>query len=163
MKRLIMIAAALLMAVTTTGCGSFKKAVDANTARTLGFQDGFMEMAVNDMLIINQCWIVAIKTNKGAESCGMMAVSLALTNKFLYAFMAKPETEHAAPPEEVIKAILTKGMEFGILSYGIKSVRAIVESGQLAQAQLAAQGIDAANKPPLIVEPTVIEVPAAAP
>lgn len=147
-----------------SGCAnsSFNKAVDTNTQRQESYLDGYLEQAANDLTAINDCWTNVKKANADSMGCMMMSMALRMTNTFLYAFLGKPDmTRVPAAPEEIVESILTKSMKFAITKYGFDAVRKVVESGQVAQAQIASEGIAAASKPPLVVDkPVVVTVPA---
>lgn len=165
MKRTLMKFAALVaLAVAATGCAnsSFNKAVDTNTQRQQDYLDGYLEQAANDLTAINDCWTNVKKANSDSMGCMMMSMALRMTNTFLYAFLGKPDmTRVPAAPEEIVESILTKSMKFAITKYGFDAVRKVVESGQVAQAQIASEGIAAASKPPLVVDkPVIVTVPA---
>lgn len=150
---------AILMAtLTLAGCSSFQIATEENTKRSISFAEGFLEQAANDLTTINMCWIAAIKSGTKGDSCTNMAIALRLTNTFLYAFFAKPEQGRVpAAPEEILKSLVEKGMEFSLMKFGFQAVERIVSSGQLAQAQIAQAAI---NKPTEVIEkPVIVTVP----
>lgn len=153
------IAAALLSACASSG---FAVATAENTKRAASFQDGLLEQAANDLTAINDCWVNVKKTTAGGgEGCVAMSIALRMTSSFLYAFLGKPEMGRVpAAPEEIAQSIVEKGMNFALMKFGIDAVRKVVDSGQLAQAQIASEGIAAASKPPLVVDkPVVVQVP----
>lgn len=152
------IATALLSACESSG---FAVATAENTKRTTSFQDGMLEQAANDLTAINDCWVNMKKNGQGGESCVGLSIALRMTSSFLYAFLGKPEMGRVpAAPEEIAQSIVEKGMNFALMKFGIDAVRKVVDSGQLAQAQIASEGIAAASKPPLVVDkPVVVQVP----
>lgn len=163
MKRLISLAL-VAAAAMLSGCASsgFAVATAENTKRTTSFQDGMLEQAANDLTAINDCWVNIKKTATGnGEGCVAMSIALRMSSTFLYAFLGKPEMGRVpAAPEEIAQSILEKGMNFALMKFGIDAVRKVVDSGQLAQAQIASEGIAAAQKPPLVVDkPVVVQVP----
>jgi hypothetical protein len=183
MKKLktVFLYCALSAVAFLTGCANsgFAVATQANTARQESFNEGFLEQASTDMLAINACFLRAGKLSFGAgestpagmgammssmqqSQCTMMAQSLRLVNTMLYAFLAKPELGRVpAAPEEIVQTIVEKGMKFALMKFGIGAVQKVVESGQVAQAQIASEGITAAQKPPLVVDkPVIVQVPA---
>lgn len=166
-----------------TGCANsgFAVATKANTDRASEYGDGFLEQAANDMLVVNQCFLTAargsitVKSSDGSPvgigsmlqmmaqfQCTSLAQALRMTNTFLYAFLAKPEMSRVpAAPEEIVQSIIKDGMKFALMKFGITAVQKVVESGQVAQAQIASEGITAASKPPLVVDkPVIVTVPA---
>jgi hypothetical protein len=164
-KRIIILgASAAIAAALLSGCASsgFAVATAENTKRTTSFQDGLLEQAANDLTAINDCWVNVKKTASGTgEGCIGMSIALRMTSSFLYAFLGKPEMSRVpASPEEIGQAILEKGMNFALMKFGIDAVRKVVDSGQLAQQQIASEGIAAAQKPPLVVDnPVIVQVP----
>ena len=163
MKRTLSLAV-LAVAALASGCANsgFQKATEANTARATAYQEGFLEQAANDLTAINDCWVNVKRTQAGTgEGCIGMSIALRMSSTFLYAFLGKPEMGRVpAAPEEIVQSVVEKGMNFALMKFGIDAVRKVVDSGQLAQAQIASEGIAAASKPPLIIEPFVVEVPA---
>lgn len=175
----LMVAFAALL----SGCANsgFAVATKANTDRHAEYADGFLEQASNDMLAINACFLRTgrgdmvtsgagtpitlghVASLMGNFQCTVMAQSLRMTNTFLYAFLAKPEMSRVpAAPEEIVQSIVEKGMKFALMRFGITAVQKVVESGQLAQTQIASEGIAAASKPPVIIEqPVLVPAPAA--
>lgn len=162
MKRLISLAL-VAAAAMLSGCASsgFAVATAENTKRTTSFQEGMLEQAANDLTAINDCWVNMKKNGQGGESCVALSIALRMTSTFLYAFQGKPEMGRVpAAPEEIAQSIVEKGMNFALMKFGIDAVRKVVDSGQLAQAQIASDGIAAAQKPPLVVDkPVVVQVP----
>lgn len=184
-----LIAAALsLTACAQMGAG-FHKANDENTKRLSHYQDNLLLQAEHDLTAINACYLRAagyvqsaagpVKAAGGAlnltltkvaepsssEGCTVMATALRTQSNMLTAFA--PFIGQAllarvpAAPEEIVQAVLKDGMQFALAKYGIEAVQKVVTNGQLAQAQVAQAGIDAASKPPLVVDkPVVVQVPA---
>jgi hypothetical protein len=176
----ILLSIALSALTILTGCANsgFAVATQANTARQANFEDGFLEQAATDMLAINACFLragkIVVTSGDGTpvglgaimsamqqSQCTMMAQSLRLVNTMLYAFLAKPELSRVpAAPEEIVQSIIKDGMKFALMKFGIGAVQKVVESGQVAQAQIASEGIAAAQKPPLVVDkPVIVQVP----
>lgn len=150
MKRIVILfISAAITAAMLSGCAnsSFNKAVDTNTQRQQDYLDGYLEQAANDLTAINDCWVNVKKTNAESVGCMMMSMALRMTNTFLYAFLGKPDmTRVPAAPEEIIESVLTKSMKFAITKYGFDAVRKVVESGQVAQAQIAQASISAQSQ-----------------
>lgn len=157
MKRFLMnLGAVLALAVALTGCGtsSFSKAVEENTKRQEFYLDAFLEQAANDLTAINDCWLNAKKGNGESAGCMVMSTALRLTNSMLFAFLAKPEmTRVPAAPEEIVKDIAEKGMQFSLMKHGIDAVSKVVNTGQAASYQLA---VESMRKNPIVVTPSVI-------
>jgi hypothetical protein len=175
----LLVAALALTACAQMGAG-FHKATDANTARLAHYQDNMLLQADNDLAAINACYlhasgykrvtgtqnaVVKVGEPSSPESCTVLAMGLRTQSNMLAAFA--PFVGQAllarvpASPEEIVQSILKDGMKFALTRFGIDAVTKVVTTGQLAQAQVAQAGIEAASKPPLIIEPTIIEVPAA--
>ena len=166
------LSAMLCTVFVLTGCANsgFAVATAANTSRGEIYTDGYLEQAVNDMLAINARFLkagkITVTSGDGSpvgigamlsimqqSQCTMLAQSLRIVNTMLYAFLAKPEMGRVpAAPEEIVQSILKDGMKFALMKFGIGAVQKVVESGNLAQAQIASEGIAAAQKPPLVVD-----------
>jgi hypothetical protein len=178
----VLSASFLAAAALLTGCANsgFAVATKANTDRQSTYNEGFLEQATNDLLVINSCFLRTMRGDgvtsgsgspvtlgqvlslMNAFQCTSMAQTLRMTNTFLYAFLAKPDMGRVpAAPEEIAQSIVKDGMKFAIMKFGITAAWKAVESGNAAQAQIASEGIAAASKPPLVVDkPVIVTVPA---
>ncbi|MBL8387025.1 MAG: hypothetical protein JNK17_02190 [Hydrogenophaga sp.] len=181
MKRLF-VWAALAASVALAGCSAltdgsgFKVATDANTARGDTYQENILLQAGHDLEAVNACYLRAsgyarvsgtknavfkIGEPTSAEGCTVMATALRTQSNMLTAFA--PFIAQAlmgrvpAAPEEIIESLLKDGMKFALMKFGVSAVTKVVESGQLAQAQIAQAAI---NKPTQVIEqPVLVTVP----
>lgn len=181
-RTLILICAAIALTACAQMGAGFHKANDENTKRLAHYQDNLLLQAEHDLAAVNACYlratgyqrvegtknaVIKVGEPSSSESCTVLAMGLRTQSNMLTAFA--PFIGQAllarvpAAPEEILQSVLKDGMQFALAKYGIEAVQKVVTTGQLAQAQVAQAGIEAASKPPLIVEPTVIEVPAATP
>jgi len=162
---LIVAIMAILAGCTSSG---FHVATKDNTSRQTTYLDTLLAQAVNNLTATNDCYVYAAggKINAsgdfvsaGAPSdralCVMMSGMLQNTSTIMVAlapFFAKELMGRVpAAPEEIVQSVITEGMKFSLMKFGIDAVSKVVNSGQVAQAQIAGQGISAAAKPPLIV------------
>jgi hypothetical protein len=169
-------------ALALSACSGFKTATDANTNRADTYQLNILTQAANDLTAINDCYLRASGyvrvsgTANGLQKvgepgsdvgCTVMATALR-TQSNMMTFMAPYVAQVLmsrvpAAPEEIAADLLKFGVKAGLLKFGVEQVAGVINSGQLAQAEIARAGIEAASKPPLVIEPTFIEVPALAP
>ena len=170
LKRLFSFA---LMGFFLTGCASsgFAVATKDNTDRVNTYQDNILLQAANNMEAINACYLrasgyapvvgtanglVKLGEPSGASECTVLAMGLQTQSNMMTMFA--PYVAQAlmgrvpAAPEEIVQSLLKDGMKFALTKFGINAVTDVVKSGQFAQAQIATQGIEAAAKPPLIIE-----------
>lgn len=178
-RTLALVAAALALSACAQMGAGFHKANDENTKRLNHYQDNLLLQSEHDLTAINACYLRAtgyqrVEGTKNAvikvgeptssESCTVLAMGLRTQANMLTAFapfigqalMARVP----AAPEEILQSVLKDGMQFALAKYGIEAVTKVVTNGQLAQAQVAQAGIDAASKPPLVVDqPVLVTVP----
>ena len=177
--RLIALSAAAL-ALTACSSSGFQVATTANTTRADDYQLNILTQAANDLTAINDCYLRAAgyvrvgaagalqkvaDAAASSESCTVMATALR-TQSNMMTFMAPHIAQVLmsrvpAAPEEIAADLLKFGVKAALMTYGIDQVAGVINSGQAAQAEIAQAGIAAASKPPLIIEPTIIEVPIA--
>ena len=122
-----------------------------------------MDQALNDLVVIHNCYLNAKDKDSLAWAvCGQQATALRLISTFL-TFMARPALE-AVPRsrDEIVEGLLKFGIKAELFRYGVSEISGVITSGQLATAELARAGMDAASKPPLIIEPTIINAPGGA-
>lgn len=155
MKFIALIAAALAL----TGCAStdYAKGVQANVDQYKLFSDGQLAQQASIQSCFqhnpnkSECSIVLAGTNATQTLAGQpTAIRVAKTNG------------------EIFESVATVGMEKTVLIYGAKAVASAFKASQAStqaatasNAAVAAQGIEAAAKPPLVIEPFIIEVPTA--
>jgi len=173
---------ALALALVLTGCASsgFAVATNANTSRATTFQDSLLIQAANDLTAINDCYLnargyarvsgTANAVNKvgepvgDASTCTVMAMGLRTQANMLTAFAPflgeKLMSRVPAALEEIAADLAKFGVKASLLKFGVEKVSDVITSGQAANAQIAQAGIEAASKPPLVVEkPFVVQVP----
>lgn len=174
--------AAAALALTACSSSGFMKATEANTSRADDYQLNILTQASSDLTAINDCYLRAagfVRVGGAApvlqkvgepgsgEGCTVMATALR-TQSNMMTFMA-PHIAQAlmgrvpAAPEEIAADLLKFGVKASLLKFGLNQVSSVITSGQAAQTEIAQAGIAAASKPPLIIEPTFVEVPALAP
>jgi hypothetical protein len=180
MKRILTILAAGL-AMFLTGCANsgFAKATEANTSRVSTFQENMLLQAANNLDSINSCYIraagyarvnstenVLVKVGEpsNSESCTVMATALntQMNMGMLFSPFISKELMGRVPaaPEEIAENLLKFGIKASLMKFGIERVSDVITSGQAANTQIAAQGIEAASKPPLVVDkPVIVQVP----
>ena len=156
MKRLFAIAIAALF---LAGCSTtdYAKGVQANVDTYKLFSDGQLAQHAS----IQSCF--QFNPNKG--EC---TVALASTNA-VQTLAGQPAPIRIAKTNgEIFESVATVGLEKSVLIYGAKAVAAAFKASQAstqaataANAQTAAAGIEAASKPPLVVDkPVIVTVPA---
>jgi len=171
------------LALTACASSGFQVATTANTTRADDYQLNILTQAANDLTAINDCYLRAAGYVRvggtvnalqkvadapgSSEGCTVMATALR-TQSNMMTFMAPHIAQVLmsrvpAAPEEIAADLLKFGVKTALMTYGIDQVAKVITSGQAAQAEIARAGIEAASKPPLIIEPTIIEVPALAP
>lgn len=174
---------ALSLALALAGCANsgFAVATQANTDRSSYFQDSLLIQTANDLTAIHDCYLrsagyarVAPTSNaihkigeptNDAAACAVMAMGLRTQANMLTAFapfLSQPLMSRVpAAPEEIAADLAKFGVKASMLKFGIEKVSDVITSGQAAQQQIAQAGIDAASKPPLVVDkPVVVQVPA---
>lgn len=174
---------ALALALALAGCANsgFAVATQANTDRGNYFQDSLLIQAANDLVAINDCYLHARgyarvtstanavhkigEPTGDASACAVMAMGLRTQSNMLTAFapfLSKELMSRVpAAPEEIAADLAKFGVKASMLKFGIEKVSEVITSGQAANAQIAQAGIDAASKPPLVVDkPVVVQVPA---
>lgn len=180
MKR-VLTALLLGAAVALSGCASsFKLATEENTERARDFQDSLLIQSANDLTAINDCYLnasgyarispTANAVHKigepigSAGMCAVMAMGLRTQANMLTAFA--PFLSQSlmgrvpAAPEEIAADLLKFGVKASLLKFGVEKVANVITSGQAANAQIAQAGIEAASKPPLVVDkPVIVQVP----
>jgi leucyl-tRNA synthetase len=175
-KTLALAGAAL--ALTACASSGFQVATTANTTRADDYQLNILTQAENDLTAIHGCYLRAagyvrvggtvnalqkVSEPGSSEGCTVMATALR-TQSNMMTFMA-PHIAQAlmgrvpAAPEEIAADLAKFGVKASLLKFGLDKVANVITSGQAAQAEIARAGIEAASKPPLIVEPTVLTVP----
>jgi hypothetical protein len=164
------------LALTACSSSGFQVATTANTSRADDYQLNILTQAGNDLTAINDCYLRAagyvrlgdaitlqkVSEPGSSEGCTVMAMGLR-TQSNMMTFMAPHIAQVLmsrvpASPEEIAADLLKFGVKAGLFKFGVEQVADVISSGQLAQAEIARAGIEAASKPPLI-----IEVPALAP
>lgn len=180
--------ASLAVAALLAGCGTtsgFAVATASNTDRVKDYQANLLLQSANDLAAINMCYLRAsgytlvsrtgdpvkdafgevVKVGEPSTDVGCTVMATALRTQAnmgsLFApFIAKTlESRVPAAPEEIAQSLIEKGLQFSLLKYGIDAVQGVISSGQAATAQVASEGIAAAAKDPLVLTPTVIQVP----
>jgi leucyl-tRNA synthetase len=164
-------------AMALSACSGFKTATDANTSRADSYQLNILAQAANDLTAINDCYLLAsgyvraVGTDNALQKvaepgsdvgCTVMATALR-TQSNMMTFMAPHIAQVLmsrvpAAPEEIAADLLKFGVKSALLSYGIDQVARVINSGQLAQAEIAQAGIAAAAKP--APNPILLTVPA---
>lgn len=157
-----------------TGGSAFGMATSENSSRISNFQDAILLNAANDLHAVNVCFITAgggvlkadgsVVLQGGAQGkaseCVLMAGMLRTQSNMILAFSpfltASLMSRVPAAPEEIIQSLIKDGLKFALMKFGISSVTKVIETGQLAQTQLAEAAI---NKPPVVLTPSVIQVP----
>lgn len=173
---------ALALVLTLAGCKTgFSEATTANTDRIKYFQDSLILQATHDLTAVHDCYLrsagyarvsptanavykVGEATND-AHGCTVMAMGLRTQANMLTAF--SPFISQVmmgrvpASPEEIMFDLAKFGIQASLLKFGIEKTADVILSGQAANAQIAQAGIEAASKPPLVVDkPVVVQVPA---
>lgn len=147
MKRLFIIMAA---ALALAGCSTtdYAKGVQANVDNFKLFSDGQLAQQTS----IQACY----QHNPNKSECSILAAGTNATQTLA----GRPDPIRIAKTNgEIFESVATVGMEKSVLIYGAKAVAAAFKSSQASTQAASAAGIEAASKPPLIVQPTVIEVP----
>lgn len=181
MKRIILSCILAVSALAMTGCANsgFAKATQANTDRPNSYRGDLLLQAENNLKAINSCYIrasgyapvngadnllVKITEPSSPESCTVLAT--ALNTQMNMAMMFSPYLSRElmsrvpAAPEEIVENLLKFGVKASLMKFGIEQVSGVITTGQAANAQIAAQGIEAASKPPLVVDkPVIVQVP----
>jgi hypothetical protein len=181
MKRTLAACAIAVSALALSGCANsgFSKATQANTDRGNTYRGDLLLQAENNLNAINSCYIrasgygavngadnllVKVTEPSSPESCTVLAT--ALNTQMNMAMMFSPYISRElmsrvpAAPEEIVENLLKFGIKASLTKFGIERVSDVITSGQAANAQIAAQGIEAASKPPLVVEkPFIVQVP----
>lgn len=173
---------ALVLTLALTGCAGsgFAVATNANTSRATTFQDSLLIQAANDLVAINDCYLnakgyarVSPTSNAvhrvgepmgDASACTVMAMGLRTQANMLTAFapfLGKELMSRVpAAPEEIAADLAKFGVKASLLKFGIEQVSGVITTGQAANAQIAQAGIEAAQKPPLVVDkPVLVTVP----
>lgn len=176
--RFIPLAALAVLGLALTGCAQmgagFHTATAANTARANTFQDNILLQAGNDLTAINGCYLRAsgyvqvagtasalqkIGEPTSSEGCTVMATALRTQSNMLTAFapsLARDLMSRVpAAPEEIAQALAEKGMQFALMKFGIEQVAGVINTGQAASYQIAAQ---AQAKHPIVMQPGVLSV-----
>lgn len=156
MKRLfIILAAALSLAACSTT--DYAKGVQANVDSYKLFSDG----QIAQQNSIKACY----EHNPNKSECSILAAGTNATQTLA----GRPDLIRIAKTNgEIFESVATVGMEKAVLIYGAKAVAAAFKASQAstqaataANAQTAAAGIEAAAKPPLVVDkPVIVQVPA---
>jgi len=170
--------AAAALALSACASSGFQAATAANTSRADDYQLNILTQAANDLTAINDCYLRASGYVRGgasgalqkvadapgsSEGCTVMATALR-TQSNMMTFMA-PHIAQAlmgrvpAAPEEIAADLAKFGVKAALMKFGVSRVSNVITSGQAAQTEIARAGIEAASKPPLIIEPTVLSVP----
>jgi len=174
-KRFITLVALAAVALLA-GCSSsgFKVATDANTKRASDFQDNILLQAGHDLTAINSCYLRAagyapvsgsanvvqkIAEPSSAEGCTVMAMGLRTQSNMMTMFspyVAQSLMSRVpAAPEEIAQSLLKDGMQFALMKFGIEQVANVINTGQAASYQIAAQ---AQAKHPIVMQPGVLAV-----
>lgn len=157
MKRAL-IALATTLALSACGTSGFEKATEANSTRDTVFLEAMLTQATNDLLAINDCYTRAKTSDSMAWAlCVNQSTALRLTSTFL-TFMARPQHQRVPDsPEEIMRDLIKFGIPWAVGAWGLGKWTDMVTTGQLAQQQLAQTAIDAAAKPPMQVNPILLE------
>jgi hypothetical protein len=149
-----------LSVLALAGCSTtdYAKGVQANVDTFKLFSDGQLAQQTS----IQSCY----QHNPNKSECSILAAGTNATQTLA----GRPDPIRVAKTNgEIFESVATVGMDKAVLIYGAKAVAQAFKSAQAstqaataANASTAAAGIEAASKPPLIVEPTIIEVPAPA-
>lgn len=178
MKRILI---ALTMMLALAGCKTgFSEATTANTDRIKYHQDSLLIQAEHDLMAVHDCYLRSSgyarvsptsnaiykigEANSDAHGCTVMAMGLRTQANMLTAFA--PYISQVmmgrvpASPEEIIADLAKFGVKASLMKFGISKTADVILSGQAANAQIAQAGIEAASKPPLVVDkPVIVTVP----
>ena len=157
MKRIAQLLASLAFLALLTACGAmngpgaYEAGLKANVDQYKLYSDG--QLAQQKTL--QTCY----QFNPNKSECSILTAS---TNaEQTLAGQPKP-LRIAKSVGEIVEAMTEKGFDGAVKIYGITAVRDAMKANASALSDISKAGIAAAAKDPLVVQPTVIEVPAAA-
>lgn len=153
-KTLFVLAVAIVLTAcaATTGPGAYEAGLKANVDQYKLFSDG--------QLAQQQTLQACFRFNPNKSECSILTAS---TNaEQTLAGQPKP-LRVAKSVGEILEAMTERGFDGAVKLYGIAAVRDAMKANAAALADVSKAGITAAAKDPLVVQPTVIEVPAAVP
>lgn len=166
MKRIFQLLASFAALVILSACGAmsgpgaYEAGLNANVQQYKLFSDG--------QLAQQQTLITCFQHNPNKSECSILTAS---TNA-VSTLAGQPQPLRIAKSTgEILETIADKGLEAAKVIYGVRAVSDAVQAqakalkdtaaaGAAAQAETAQAGIEAASKPPLVVRPEVIQVPA---
>lgn len=179
--RRLALAALSAVSLAMTGCKtSFEQATTANTDRIKYYQDSLLIQAENDLTAVHDCFLRSAgyarvqgtsraihkigEPTSDAHGCTVMAMGLRTQANMLMAFSPfisqVMQGRVPASPEEIASDLFKFGVKASLMKFGIEKTADVILSGQAANAQIAQAGIEAASKPPLVVDkPYVVQVP----
>lgn len=161
------------LSLLLSGCDDdFTKATQENTNRATTFQSSMLIQFGNNMLAVHDCFLHAAgyarvsptsnaifkigEPTGGEATCAVMGTALQTQANMLIAF--SPFLGQSlmgrvpASTGEVITDLFKFGVKASMMKFGVEKVTGVITSGQAAQAQIAQAGIEAAAKPPLVIE-----------
>jgi G:T/U-mismatch repair DNA glycosylase len=144
----------IALALGLTGCATadFSKAVDANAGNYKNYSDG----QIAQQQTLQACF----QFNPDKSQCAILAAG---TNA-VQTLAGRPEKIREPATNGELATGLAKDIVTGAVVYGIaQQASGAVQRGQDNSASVASQGIEAASKPPLVVDkPVIVTVPAGA-
>ena len=142
---------ALSIALGLTGCttADFGKAVDANVGNYKNYSDG----QIAQQQTLQACF----QHNPDKSQCAILAAG---TNA-VQTLAGRPEKIREPATNGELATGLAKDIVTGAVVYGIaQQASGAIQRGQDNSAAVASQGIEAASKPPLVVDkPVIVQVP----
>lgn len=149
MKKILILIPALLLAACNES--DYASGVKANAEVYKMYSD----LGLAQQASIGACF----QFSKDPAYCAILAAS---TNS-VQTLGGRPEPIRVAKTAgEIMESIASIGLDASVKIYGAKAVASAFKASVAASKETASAGIAAASKDPLVVEPTVIEVPAAA-
>lgn len=117
----------------------FHTATEANTSRFDGYRESILEQAVNDLTVINDCFVRSKDQGRCETMAGMLRTQSNMMT--LMAPFIAPAVFQGVPaaPEEIFASLAKEGMKFALMKFGIDRVTNLVSSGQYAAWQSAQQ------------------------
>jgi hypothetical protein len=154
MKRIAQLLASLAAVAVLSACGTIGggSAYEAGLKANVDQYKLFSDTQLAQQQTLQTCYA----HNPNKSECSILT---AATNA-QQTLAGQPQALRVAKSQgEIIESLASQGMDATVKVYGIQAVRDAVVANANALRDTASAGMQAAAKDPLVVQPTIIEIP----